>query len=412
MSPTGSRRLRRSCRDVSAVGDNDAEVACAVTGPKLGNVDGNGPAPAGSRPGDYRHGGGDRGADRCVGTGQPLPDRGQPTLRGVAYRVGVRLPGELGGTSRIAASIRSQAVPIVWASAPWDAGVGQHLPDRGRQRMFTDGDGPCRIAATSPTSRRRTCGHRTPLPPVNATQANGGTRGWERRHLPDRGQATPPRRDAGAQATTPVNATRANGGAWVGMATSRPRGRLAASTCRIAARLRRPVPTSRRRAVGHRTRLPPVNATRANGGTRAATAAPAGSRPDAASCPRRDARPVGTAATSARERDTGERRATGAGMAAPAGSRPGGYRSCRQTDCCLTALPQIFPLSAVDSSGVNPAIAYSSRSIKSWYGCASGASAERATRAISPRSLSTFVIGFTALRIASWTIEGNGGFAV
>jgi hypothetical protein len=65
-------------------------------------------APAGSQPSDHvatpwpttpldaaRANGGPRGRERRpVGVvGQPLPDRGQPTLTGGAYRVSVRLPG-------------------------------------------------------------------------------------------------------------------------------------------------------------------------------------------------------------------------------------------------------------------------------------------------------------------------------
>ena len=53
----------------------------------------------------------------------------------------------------------------------------------------------------SPMSRRRALATGPPLPPVNATRANGGTRGGnDGQHLPDRGQAaTSRRRD---QATT------------------------------------------------------------------------------------------------------------------------------------------------------------------------------------------------------------------
>ena len=58
------------------------------------------------------------------------------TLTGGADRVGVRMPGNAGGnasTCRIVASLRSQAVPIVWASGclgTWAA--ASTLPDRGQ----------------------------------------------------------------------------------------------------------------------------------------------------------------------------------------------------------------------------------------------------------------------------------------
>jgi hypothetical protein len=60
-----------------------------------------------------------------------------------------------------------------------------------------------------PTSRRRAARDKPRLPPVNATRANGGPRGREWQHLPDRvARVAMP----GPQATTPVNATGANVG--------------------------------------------------------------------------------------------------------------------------------------------------------------------------------------------------------
>jgi hypothetical protein len=96
----------------------------------------------------------------------------------------------------------------------------------------------CRIAAWQ---LRRDAGARTRLPPVNAARANGGTRGREwrrwRQPLPDRGQA----------------ATLTGGADRVGVHLP---------DCGQAT-----VPTSRRHAARDNPPLPPVNATRANGGT-------------------------------------------------------------------------------------------------------------------------------------------------
>jgi len=182
----------------------------------------------------------------------------------------------VGSTCRIAAGrLRSQAVPIVWVSG-WqplpDPGQAadahrrdQPLPDPGQaaasppwptsrrpaswyqRRGLRPGPPHGRDWATwagtwaapagsrlrRPRRPRRDAGQSatgTRLPPVNAARAHGGTRGRERRHLPDRGQrltltggayrvsVRPPDRgqrlcsQAGPLATTPVNVARANGG--------------------------------------------------------------------------------------------------------------------------------------------------------------------------------------------------------
>ena len=106
--------------------------------------------------------------------------------------------------------------------------------------------------------------------PVNAARANGGTRGREGQHLPDRGQAatspTSRRRAAWTQARLPpVNATRANGG---------PRGRRMAAPAGS-----RPSGYVAHVATPGPLATTPVNATRANGGPRGRRPAPAGSRP-------------------------------------------------------------------------------------------------------------------------------------
>ena len=273
-----------------------------------------------------------------------LPDRGQATLTGGAYRVSVRLPVDAtranGGT-------------------------------RGRYGRY--GAAPAR---SRPSGSVATPGPQATTP-VNAARANGGTRGREWRHLPDRGQAADahrrrrvsggqhlPDRDQatprahiatpGPQATTPLNAARANVG---------PRGREW-----------RPLPDRSQAADAHRRclscgqHLPDRGqaATLTGGADRVSVRLPDRSQgadvhrrgrhlPDRGSTCRIAARRLtltggayrvsvrlpdrGQAATSPtsrrrgrwpqgrdfpRERGTGERGHAGAGMAAPAGSRPGG----------------------------------------------------------------------------------------
>ena len=115
---------------------------------------------------------------------------------------------------------------------------------------------PCQPAPTTRTS------------PAAATRARLGDVGRERgQHLPDRGQAaTCPRRDAGASWHNDADFARGRHTGETGR-----RGRERASPCRIAARRL----TSRRRGGLATT---PVNATRANVGTRGGPS-PAGSRP-------------------------------------------------------------------------------------------------------------------------------------
>jgi hypothetical protein len=102
---------------------------------------------------------------------------------------------------------------------------------RGRCRPAPAGSRPGYVA-TVPTSRRRG--------PLGAVMGHP---------LPDRGQATWPR----AHAATPGRAALNNAGAATGQSPRIAAGRLT---------------TSRRRNLWPQTRLPPVNAARANGGTR------------------------------------------------------------------------------------------------------------------------------------------------
>jgi hypothetical protein len=182
---------------------------------------------------------------------------------------------------------------------------GAHQAARGRRRHHA-----CRIAAGRP--RRWQSRSPTSSPPCPRRDAGPFHRvGTVGHHLPDRGQgatgfAPCPRRDAGAvRPGRPSPAgSRPGGGRHVGSDRHHiPRAHVAtpgrcpgwAITCRIAARRpttrrrrwcgkpHRPVPTSRRRGVpargrvcglapsrrrGQQPRLPPVNATRANGGPR------------------------------------------------------------------------------------------------------------------------------------------------
>ena len=144
-------------------------------------------------------------------------------------------------------------------------------PTRGRLSLRAGGTAFCIIASTYggegviehrpvPTSRRRgRLRTKTRIPPVNATRANGGTRGRERRHLPDRGQAATSRRRAKGHnvCERDTGERRAKGREragsvplWPSPATSRPRG--------YVTHVVSPGPTgtgkrgARRRAITHR----------------------------------------------------------------------------------------------------------------------------------------------------------------
>ena len=131
-----------------------------------------------------------------MGVGPPLPDRGQAAdgkSAAIVWASGWGGVGGLDGPCWIAASLRSQAVPIVWASGRcWPSpaapaagsrpdvvahsrnvwligcvgprGVGHHLPDQ---------------AATSPTSQRRAVGHTAATSPRERDTGERGRRGRE-----------------------------------------------------------------------------------------------------------------------------------------------------------------------------------------------------------------------------------------
>ncbi len=129
------------------------------------------------------------------------------------------------------------------------------------------GDGPTyRIAARRLRRPRRDAGRLatvTPIPPVNATRANGGPRGRRGQHLPNRGQGATSPNSRRPVPTGLIDATSARE-RDTGERRTRAGG-IHGSTCRIAARR----PTLAHVATPRPPpRLPPVNATRANAGPR------------------------------------------------------------------------------------------------------------------------------------------------